>query len=92
MPGIEVAYALPDKQRLVSLEVPEGTSVREAAIMAAMEDFFPDLDVQAARLGVFGKLVQKPEQQPVQEGDRVEIYRPLLADPKAARAQRAART
>ncbi len=91
MPRIEVAYALPEQQRLTSLDVPEGTSVREAAGLAKMDEFFPDLDVSKAKLGIFGKLVPKPEQQLVKEGDRVEIYRPLLADPKRARAERAAK-
>ncbi|WP_114416723.1 RnfH family protein [Marinospirillum perlucidum] len=90
MPRIEVAYALPDKQKLLQLEVPEGTSVRQAAVLAEMERFFPDIDVEKARLGIFSKPVAKPEEQSVREGDRIEIYRPLLADPKAARAKRAA--
>ena len=89
MPEIEVAYALPEKQKLLKLEVPEGTSVRQAAEMAEMETFFPGLDVSQAKLGIFSKLVAKPDEQQVQQGDRVEIYRPLIADPKAARAKRA---
>lgn len=89
MPKIEVAYARPEKQKLLALQVPEGTSVRQAAEMAQMEAFFPDLDSSQAALGIFGKKVAKPEEQQVKEGDRVEIYRPLIADPKAARAKRA---
>lgn len=89
MPEIEVAYALPEKQKLLQLNVPEGTSIRQAAAMAGMEAFFPGLDVSQAKLGVFSKLCAKPDEQLVKQGDRVEIYRPLIADPKAARAKRA---
>ncbi|SFC30948.1 hypothetical protein SAMN05660443_2181 [Marinospirillum celere] len=90
MPEIEVAFGLPEKQKLLQLQVPEGTSVRQAAEMSGMEAFFPDLDVSQAKLGIFGKLVARPEEQSVQAGDRVEIYRPLLIDPKEVRAKRAA--
>lgn len=89
MPEIEVAYALPEKQKLLKLEVPEGTSVYEAAKLAGMDAFFPGLDITQSKLGIFGKLVARPDEQQVKQGDRVEIYRPLIADPKAARAKRA---
>lgn len=87
---IEVAFGLPEKQKLLRLQVPEGTSVRQAAEMSGMEAFFPGLDTSQAKLGIFGKLVAKPEEQLVQAGDRVEIHRPLLIDPKEVRAKRAA--
>lgn len=90
MPEIEVAFALPEKQKLIKLDVPEGTSVRRAAVLSGMEQFFPGLDVHQAKLGIFGKLVAKPDEQLVETGDRVEIYRPLLIDPKEVRARRAA--
>jgi len=89
MPKIEVVYGLPERQKLLPLDVPEGTSVRQAAECSGMEAFFPDIDTRQAKLGIFGKLVAKPDEQLVKEGDRVEIYRPLIADPKAARAKRA---
>lgn len=88
---VEVVYALPDKQRLITLQVPQGTTVREAARRADMPSHFPGLDVDDSALGIFGKAVARPEERVVQDGDRIEIYRPLIADPKEVRKQRAAR-
>ncbi len=90
--SIEVAYALPAKQKIIPLKVKLGTSVQTAALQAGMQLHFPDLDVSQARLGIFGKLVPKPAEQLVKEGDRIEIYRPLVADPKEARVKRAAKS
>ncbi|MGP0173875.1 RnfH family protein [Pseudomonas sp. NCHU5208] len=89
--AIEVVYALPDRQRLLRLSVPAGTTVREAALRSGMQQYFPELDLQQAPLGIFGKAVAKPEERVLEEGERVEIYRPLIADPKEVRKQRAAR-
>lgn len=88
---VEVAYALPDRQRIVALELAEACTVREAARRAGLQQQFPELDIDAVDLGVFGKVVSKPEEQLVEDGDRVEIYRPLIADPKEVRKQRAAK-
>ncbi|WP_137971018.1 RnfH family protein [Pseudomonas sp. F(2018)] len=88
---IEVVYALAGEQRLLRLSVPAGTTVREAALRSAMDEHFPGLDLSAAALGIFGKLVAKPEERVLEAGERVEIYRPLLADPKEVRKARAAR-
>lgn len=88
---LEVAFALPDKQKILEIRVVVGTSVLDAALGSGMEVHFPSLDIASARLGIFGKLVAKPAEQEVKQGDRVEIYRPLLADPKASRARRAAK-
>lgn len=88
---VEVAYALPDRQRIVALELAEACSVREAARRAGLQNQFQGLDIESADLGVFGKVVNKPDVQLVEDGDRVEIYRPLIADPKEVRKQRAAR-
>lgn len=90
MPLIEVAYALPQQQKILEVEVPEGTTLRNAVLLSRIKDYFPDLDVQHAALGIFGKAVKSPETETVKTGDRVEIYRPLLIDPKAIRAKRAA--
>ncbi len=86
---IEVAYALPDKQKILAIKVPAGTSVKIAALNSGIEKYFAGLDIAAAQLGIFGKLVAKPNEQTVKQGDRIEIYRPLLADPKASRIKRA---
>ncbi|MEX1670473.1 RnfH family protein [Zhongshania guokunii] len=88
---VEVAYALPDKQRIVALELPEGTTVRAAALQSGLDKQFVELDLSAVDLGVFGKGVSKPEEQVLKNGDRVEIYRPLIVDPKEVRKQRAAK-
>ena len=88
---VEVAYALPDKQRIVALDVPVGTTVREAVLQSGLDTQFPDLDLTTADVGIFGKAGAKPETQALNEGERVEIYRPLIADPKEVRKQRAAK-
>ena len=88
---VEVAYALPNVQRIVALELPVGTTVRAAALQSGLDKQFIDLDLSSADLGLFGKGVSKPEEQALKNGDRVEIYRPLLVDPKEVRKQRAAK-
>jgi len=89
--AIEVVYALPDKQVLLRLSVPRGTRMREAVLLSGIATQFPGLDVQSCPLGIFGKAVARPEERVLEEGERVEIYRPLIADPKEVRKQRAAR-
>lgn len=89
--AIEVVYALPDRQVLIALRVDEGCTVFEAARRSGIEHHFPDLDLAQAALGIFGRVVGDPLRELVEEGDRVEIYRPLLIDPKALRRARAAR-
>ncbi|NKQ10259.1 RnfH family protein [Pseudomonas sp. SST3] len=89
--AVEVVYALADKQKLLRLTVPQGTTVREAALRSGMEGFFPGLDLATSPLGIFGKAVPRPDERVLEEGERVEIYRPLIADPKEVRKQRAAK-
>lgn len=89
--AVEVVYALADRQKLLRLSVPRGTSMREAAERSGIAAFFPGLDVASAPMGIFGKAVPRPEERVLEEGERVEIYRPLIADPKEARKQRAAK-
>lgn len=91
---VEVAYALPFKQRIVALRVPEGTTARQAVAQADLPAHFPEVpdDVfNQATLGIFGKALRHPETQLLRSGDRVEVYRPLAIDPKAARLERAKR-
>lgn len=88
---VEVGYALADKQKLLRLNVPYGTTVREAVLQSGMAEHFPGLDLAGSPLGIFGKAVAKPHERVLEEGERVEIYRPLLADPKEVRKQRAAK-
>ncbi|ETX10527.1 protein RnfH [Marinomonas ushuaiensis DSM 15871] len=89
---IEVAYALPEKQKIVSLEVEEGCTVRDAVRRSNINVFFPDVDLETVKVGIFGKSVRNPEEQALKEGERIELYRELLVDPKQARANRAAKT
>ncbi|TKD46505.1 RnfH family protein [Azotobacter chroococcum] len=89
--AVEVVYALADRQKLVGLSVPRGTTVREAALRSGLDRDFPGLDLANSPLGIFGKVVARPEERVLEEGERVEIYRPLIADPKEVRRQRAAR-
>lgn len=88
---VEVVYATPHKQEIVALELPAGTTVREAALKSNLDQRFEGLDLAKADLGVFGKAVPKADSTELQNGDRVEIYRPLIADPKEVRKQRAAK-
>jgi uncharacterized protein len=87
--AIEVAYALAERQKLLRLQVPAGTTVRQAARLSGMDSYFPGLDLSSCALGIFGKAVSQADERVVLEGERVEIYRPLLADPKEVRKQRA---
>jgi putative ubiquitin-RnfH superfamily antitoxin RatB of RatAB toxin-antitoxin module len=93
---VEVAYALADRQRLIALDVRQGTTALEALAQSGITREFPEIDPASADLGIFskpldGKTLPLPGEYPLKPHDRVEIYRPLLADPKAARAQRAAK-
>ena len=91
MINVEIAYALPGRQQILALKVAEGCSVFDAAQQSDICKLFPEIELESAKLGLFGKTVAKPKQQALVEGDRVEIYRPLIADPKEARKQRAAK-
>ncbi len=86
---VEVAYALPDKQEIVMLEVEPGTTASQAAERSNIARYFPQIKLAGASFGIFGKVVKSDYT--LQAGDRVEIYRPLIADPKEIRKQRAAR-
>lgn len=85
---VEVAYAKPEEQLILRLEVPEGTTAQQAIELSGIAQRFPEIDMDHVKLGIFGKL-KKPEQL-LTSGDRVEIYRKLIADPKEVRKQRAA--
>lgn len=87
--SVEVAYATPAKQVIRRLMLPAGSTVRQAAEAAHLNAEFPELDLDSAKLGIFSKAVPKPDQEVLRDGDRVEIYRPLLIDPKQARLNRA---
>ncbi len=87
--SVEVACATPEKQRIIELNVPCGTTAREAVKQSEIQDEFPGLDISACAIGVFGEVVSDSEQ--LKEGDRVEIYRPLINDPRDTRRSLAER-
>ena len=85
--SIEVVYALPDEQTLFRQSVPEGATVAEAIKLCGILEKYPEIDLAANKLGIFGKLVKADTV--LRDKDRIEIYRPLIADPKEVRRKRA---
>ena len=86
---IEVAYATRQKQLILECEADDGASPRDVVRLSGIDRHFPEIDVETCDLGVFGKMV--PAEYELADGDRIEIYRPLIADPKEIRRQRAAK-
>jgi putative ubiquitin-RnfH superfamily antitoxin RatB of RatAB toxin-antitoxin module len=84
---IEVVYALPGKQRVVTLRVEPGTTAAQAVRRCGILSECPEIDLGRAKLGVFGRRIDHDAA--VQAGDRIEIYRPLEVDPKTIRRLRA---
>ena len=85
--SIEVVYALPHEQTLLKLQVPQGTTVAEAIRLSGILEKYPDIDLGKNKLGIYGKLTKTDAV--LRDKDRIEIYRPLLADPKEVRRKRA---
>lgn len=85
---VEVVYALPEKQDFLSIKLPAGSTVRQAIEASGILAKHPEIDLAKNKLGIFAKLA-KPDTA-LRDRDRVEIYRPLIADPKEVRKQRAA--
>ena len=85
---VEVAYARPEAQVIIPLRVSADATVEQAITQSHIQEQFPEIDPATAKVGIFGKLSKLSAR--VRAGDRIEIYRPLLADPKAVRKQRAA--
>ena len=86
---VEVVYALTDQQSLVSLEVEEGTTIKEAIEASGVLDTYDQIDLTRDKVGIFSKFATLDTV--LREKDRVEIYRPLIADPKKERKERAAK-
>jgi putative ubiquitin-RnfH superfamily antitoxin RatB of RatAB toxin-antitoxin module len=88
--NVEVAYALPDKQIIREVNIDAGTTIGAAIVQSGIMMDFPALDIELenAKVGIFGKVATMTTV--LADGDRVEIYRPLIADPKEVRRQRAA--
>jgi putative ubiquitin-RnfH superfamily antitoxin RatB of RatAB toxin-antitoxin module len=85
---IEITYAKPDRQDVVRLKLPEGSTIQQAIEASGLAQRYPEIDLAKAKVGIYGKLSRMDTV--VRERDRVEIYRPLIADPKEVRKQRAA--
>ena len=84
---VEVAYALAEKQSLISIEVENGTTLKEAVEASGILDTFEEIDLSKDRVGIFSKFATL--ETVLREKDRLEIYRPLIADPKKIRKERA---
>jgi putative ubiquitin-RnfH superfamily antitoxin RatB of RatAB toxin-antitoxin module len=84
---VEVAYALPEKQYLQRVTLSEGATVEEAINASGLLELRSDIDLAKNKVGIFSRPVKLADA--VQDGDRVEIYRPLIADPKELRRKRA---
>lgn len=94
---VEVAYALPEKQRIIQLYVPTGTTALQAVKQSGIANEFPMIDLETAMMGIFSRLLDGsvnplPADYVLRSRDRVEIYRPLQIDPKQARLARATKT
>jgi putative ubiquitin-RnfH superfamily antitoxin RatB of RatAB toxin-antitoxin module len=85
--SIEVAYALPDQQIVIPLQLDEGMTIEHAVRASGLLEKFPDINLETNKVGLFGKLAKL--ESTVRDRDRVEIYRALIADPKEVRRQRA---
>ena len=88
--AVEVVYALPERVISARVHVPPGTTVADAIDQSGFARLVPDVDLGRAVVGVFGRVVARDSA--VHDGDRIEIYRPLLADPKQGRRQRSTRS
>ena len=86
---VEVAYALPHQQFLRRLKMPSGSTVRQAIVQSGVLSKFPEIDLKSVKLGIFSRPVDLDV--PLNSGDRVEIYRPLILSPTDARRLRAER-
>lgn len=87
---VEVVYALPQKQYLRQVKLEEGSTVEQAIVASGLLELRDDIDLTKNKVGVYSRPVKLGDT--VNEGDRVEIYRPLIADPKELRRQRAERS
>lgn len=88
--SIEVCYALANEQALIAVDLPEGATLQQAIDASGILQRYPQIDLGTQKVGVFGKL--KPLDTVLADHDRVEIYRPLLVDPKLSRQRRVEKT
>ena len=86
---VEVAYALPEEQVIISIKVPTIFNVQQAIEKSGIQKKFPSIDLSKNKVGIFGKKTTLDH--PLKDRDRIEIYRPLILDPKEMRRKRAAK-
>ncbi|CDG20626.1 conserved protein of unknown function [Xenorhabdus poinarii G6] len=87
--NIEVVYALPERQYLRNVKVPQGATVEQAIVASGLLTLRNDIDLTKNKVGIYSRPAKLTDR--LEEGDRVEIYRPLIADPKEMRRKRAER-
>ncbi len=87
--NIELVYIKPDSQSILKLDVDKGTTIQQALESSGLLEQFPEIDLNVTKVGIYSKI--KPLDTVLAAGDQVEIYRPLLADPKEARRRRASK-
>lgn len=85
--AVDVIYALPKQQKIITVMVTPGTTFIEAVVQSNMVNFFPEINLDDVKLGTFSRAAKQDEV--LVPGQRVEIYRPLIADPKDVRRKRA---
>jgi putative ubiquitin-RnfH superfamily antitoxin RatB of RatAB toxin-antitoxin module len=85
---VEVIFATPEEQKLLVVQVPEASSIEQCIQLSGVLDHYPEIDLSIMKVGLFSQI--KPLDHTVIDGDRIEIYRPLIADPKEVRRKRAA--
>lgn len=88
---VEVAYAIPDKQRILQCTVSSDSHPVEVVRNSGLLEVFPEINLDTAKIGIWGKLLTNQPRK-LKQGDRIEIYRPLITDPKTARLNRARRS
>ncbi|MEO8400934.1 MAG: RnfH family protein [Gammaproteobacteria bacterium] len=86
---VEVSYARPDLQQIVRVQTDVDSTIETVIDRSGILELFPEIDLMKQKVGIFSKIKKLTDQ--VKEGDRIEIYRDLLCDPKEARRKRAAK-
>lgn len=87
---VEAAYAMPDEQIIIRLELKEGSTVHDVLEQSELLQRYPEINATDSAIGIYGRVV--PLDHPIRDGDRVEIYRPLTIDPKIERRSRSRRS
>lgn len=85
--SVEIVYALPEQQLIITIQIPERSSIENAIQTSGILQRFPEIDLNMNKVGIFGKLAKLETS--LRDMDRIEIYRPLIVDPKAVRRNRA---